>query len=300
MTQVTQPLDIGFIGLGIMGRSMAGHLLAAGHRLHVFNRTASKAAPLTDKGARLHDAPGSVAAASDIVITMVGYPKDVEDIYLGADGLLARARPGSLMIDMTTSSPSLAIRLAKTGADHGIQVLDAPVSGGDVGAKEARLAIMVGGDAAAFARAEPVFALMGKNINHLGGPGAGQHAKMANQIVIASTITGVCEGLAYARAAGLDAHKVVQAIGSGAAGSFQLNVLGPRMLNGDFGPGFYVHHFMKDLAIAIEEADRNGIALPGLTQARRLFQLLAESGGRELGTQGLFRLYSDGGPKLPA
>lgn len=284
--------EIGFIGLGIMGEAMAGHLLAAGHRLHVSTRTRAKAEGLIARGAVWHDRPGDVAAASEMAITMVGYPKDVEEVYLGPGGLIASARPGAVLADMTTSSPSLAARLAEEGAKRGVHVIDAPVSGGDVGAREARLSIMCGGDPEAFERMRPVFEKMGKTIVLLGGPGAGQHTKMANQIVIASTIVGVCEGLAYARTSGLDPTRVLEAIGGGAAGGFQLNVLGARMLKGDLGPGFYVHHFIKDLTIALEEAERMRLELPGLAQAKRLFETLAATpGGRELGTQGLYRLY---------
>jgi 3-hydroxyisobutyrate dehydrogenase len=284
--------EIGFIGLGIMGEAMAGHVMAGGHRLHVFTRTKAKADRLVEKGAVWHDRPGDAAAACDMTITMVGYPKDVEEVYLGPDGLIAKARPGAVLADMTTSSPSLARRLAEEGAERGVAVIDAPVSGGDVGAREARLSIMCGGEEAAFERIRPVFELMGKTIVLLGGPGAGQHTKMANQIVIASTIVGVCEGLSYARTAGLDPVRVLEAIGGGAAGGFQLNVLGARMLKGDLGPGFYVHHFLKDLSIALAEAERMGLDLPGLAQAKRLYERLAETpGGKELGTQGLYRLY---------
>jgi 3-hydroxyisobutyrate dehydrogenase len=287
-----QDVSVGFIGLGIMGEAMAGHLQAAGHPLHVSTRTRAKAERLLAKGAVWHDGPGKLAAACDVVITMVGYPSDVEEVYLGKDGLVPHAKAGAVLIDMTTSSPSLAVRIAAEGATRGVAVLDAPVSGGDVGAREARLSIMVGGDAAAFERVKPILETMGKTIMHQGGPGAGQHTKMANQIVIASTIVGVCEGLAYAKRTGLDPVRVLENIGGGAAGGFQLNVLGARMLKGDFGPGFYVHHFIKDLGIALDEAERHAIPLPGLAQAKSLFERLAATGGRELGTQGLFTLYA--------
>lgn len=283
---------VGFIGLGIMGASMAGHLLAAGYPLNVYNRTRAKAQGLLDKGAVWRDTPGDVAAASDIVITMLGYPRDVEEMYLGADGLVARAKPGALLIDMTTSSPSLAARIAEAARAKGLQALDAPVSGGDVGAREAKLSIMVGGDQAAFDRALPLFEKMGKTIIRQGEAGAGQHTKMANQIVIASTIMGVCEGLVYAKQAGLDPETVLACIGGGAAGGFQLNVLGARMIKGDFAPGFFVHHFIKDLSIALEEAERRNLDLPGLTLARSLFVKLKEQGGGEMGTQGLYTLYN--------
>lgn len=283
--------SVGFIGLGIMGLPMAGHVQKAGYKLHVYTRSRAKAQPLLDAGATWHDTPASLAAACDAVVSMVGYPADVEEVYLGKGAVVANARSGALLIDMTTSSPSLAARIAAEAAKKGAQALDAPVSGGDVGAREARLSIMVGGDKAAFEAARPLFECMGKTIVHQGGPGAGQHCKMANQIVIASTIIGVAEGLAYAMKAGLGAEALMASIGSGAAGGFQLNVLGARILKGDFAPGFLVHHFIKDQTIALEEAERMGLSLPGLAQAKALFEKLAAAGGREMGTQGIYTLY---------
>ena len=282
---------IGFVGLGIMGRSMAGHLLAAGYPLHVFNRSRDKADELVAKGAIWHATPGDVAAQSEVVVTMVGYPRDVEDIYLGAGAIVARARAGAILIDMTTSSPALAVRIAAQAAQRGIKSLDAPVSGGDVGARDAKLAIMVGGDAAAFDAALPVLRRMGANIVLQGGPGTGQHTKMCNQIVIASTIMGVSEGIAYAKQAGLDADTVLKSIGGGAASGFQLNVLGARIIKGDFAPGFFMEHFIKDMSIALAEAGRMGLELPGLAQAKKLYdQLIAQGHGRS-GTQALFKYY---------
>ncbi len=282
---------IGFIGLGIMGRSMAGHVLAAGHPLCVYNRSRDKAADLVARGARWCDSPGEVAAASDIVITMVGYPADVEQIYLGEGGIVERAAAGTLLVDMTTSSPSLARRIAEAARARGCAALDAPVSGGDVGAREARLSIMVGGEAADLERAMPVLELMGTSIVLQGGPGTGQHTKMCNQIVIASTIVGVTEGLAYARSAGLDPATVLQAIGGGAASGFQLNVLGPRIIAGDFAPGFFIEHFLKDLGIALGEAAQMGLELPGLALARGLYEQMAARGFGRDGTQALIKLY---------
>lgn len=290
MTETTGPARIGFVGLGIMGQSMAGHLLAAGHPLRVYNRSADKARALVDKGAAWCDTPGAVAAGSDVVITMVGYPSDVEQVWLGADGVLAHAR-GALLIDMTTSSPELAQRLAREAAARGCSALDAPVSGGDIGAREAKLSIMVGGDGEAFAQALPILQRLGKTIVHTGGPGTGQHTKMCNQLVIASTIMGVCEGLAYARAAGLDPAVVLQCISGGAAGSFQLNVMAPKIAQGDFAPGFMIEHFLKDLSIALAEAGRMGLQLPGAEQARELYAQLVEQGHGREGTQALSRLY---------
>lgn len=286
----TTKARIAFVGLGIMGQSMAGHLLAAGHALRVYNRSRDKAQALLDKGAIWCDTPGAAAAGSDVVITMVGYPRDVEQVWLGDDGILSKAKD-ALLIDMTTSSPELAQRLAREAASRGCRALDAPVSGGDIGAREARLSIMVGGDDAAFADALPILKLMGKTIVHTGGPGSGQHTKMCNQIVIASTIMGVCEGLAYARAAGLDLDLVLSCIGGGAAGGFQLNVMGPKIAKRDFAPGFMIEHFLKDLSIALAEADRMRLELPGAAQARKLYTQLVDQGHGRDGTQALALLY---------
>ncbi|HEY0845136.1 MAG TPA: NAD(P)-dependent oxidoreductase [Noviherbaspirillum sp.] len=286
-------LRVGFIGLGIMGRSMAGHILDAGYPLHVYNRSRDKADELLARGATWCDTPGDVAAAADIVISMVGFPHDVEEIYLGEKGIVARAAPGAVLIDMTTSSPALAERIAAEAAKKGCHAIDAPVSGGDIGAREAKLAIMVGGDAAAFEKALPVLQCMGKNIVLQGGPGAGQHTKMCNQIVIASTIMGVCEGLAYGKRAGLDLDTVLKSIGGGAASGFQLNILGARIINGDFAPGFFIEHFIKDLGIALEEGKRMQLDLPGLALARKLYEQLAAQGYGRNGTQALFKYYEN-------
>lgn len=293
MNATSSKARIGFIGLGIMGQSMAGHLLTAGHPLAVFNRSADKAATLVAKGATECVTPAQVAQQSDVIITMVGYPSDVEQVWLGAEGLIAHAR-NALLIDMTTSSPALAKRLAAEAVKAGHQALDAPVSGGDVGAREAKLSVMVGGEASTFNKALPILQLMGANIVHMGGSGAGQHTKMSNQIVIASTIMGVCEGLAYAKAAGLDSAALLQCIGGGAAGGFQLNVMGARIAKGDFVPGFLVEHFLKDLGIALAEACNMGLDLPGVTLARKLYDELAGRGLGRLGTQALYQLYSAG------
>lgn len=284
---------VGFIGLGIMGRSMAGHILDGGHELNVYNRTRSKADELVARGAIWHDTAGDVAAASDVVITIVGYPKDVEETYLGAGGIIERAKVGTILIDMTTSSPTLAGEIAAKAAEKGIAVLDAPVSGGDVGARTAKLSIMVGGTEEAFAAALPLFQLMGESIVRQGGPGAGQHTKMCNQIAIAATMLAVSESLAYAKASGLDAKRVLSSIGTGAASSFLLNNLGPKMLNDDYAPGFYVHHFIKDMSIAIAEAERMKLDLPALALAKQLYEKLAAGGFGEEGTQAIFRVYGN-------
>lgn len=285
-------MTVGFIGLGIMGQSMAGHVLAAGHDLFVYNRTRAKADDLVARGAVWKDSPGAVAAEADVVITIVGYPKDVEEVYLAPGGIVERARKGAILIDMTTSSPGLAQRIAEAAAARGLTALDAPVSGGDVGAKAGTLAIMVGGDPVSFRTAMPLFDAMGGKIVHMGPAGAGQHTKMANQVAIASTMMAVCECLAYAKATGLDQNAVLDAIGTGAASSFQLNVLGPKIAAGDFAPGFFVHHFVKDMSIALAEAERAKLDLPGLTLARGLYQRLVDGGFGEEGTHALYRVYS--------
>lgn len=283
---------VGFIGLGIMGQHMAGHILAAGHELHLYNRTQSKADALIERGAIWHDSPGAVAAVSDIVITMVGYPADVESVYFRRGGIVDRARPGSVLIDMTTSSPALAKRIAEAAAERGATALDAPVSGGDVGARDAKLAIMVGGDESAFERVLPVLNKMGAKNVRLGAAGAGQHTKMANQIAIASTMLAVAESLSYARRAGLDPDLVLDVIGTGAASSFLLNGLGRKMIHEDFAPGFFVHHFVKDMTIALDEAARMELDLPGLALARSLYDRLVNEGFGEEGTQALYRVYN--------
>jgi 3-hydroxyisobutyrate dehydrogenase len=284
---------IAFIGTGVMGLSMAGHLLKAGHTLHIHNRTKAKAQPLLDAGAHWHDSPGSAAAQADFVITIVGFPHDVEETYFGPAGVLAHARHGTVLIDMTTSSPALAKRLAEAAAARGLAALDAPVTGGDVGAREARLSIMVGGDEAAFAQARPLFEKMGKIIVHHGGPGSGQLCKLANQIGIASVMMAWCEALAFAKAAGLDPARVLESIGGGAAGSTALTVLAPRALRGDFAPGFYVKHFLKDLRLALECAEAMKLDLPGTRQAKQLYDTVAARGWEDAGTQALFRLYTE-------
>jgi 3-hydroxyisobutyrate dehydrogenase len=283
--------SVAFIGLGLMGAHMAGHILAAGHPLHVYNRTRAKAEGLLARGATWHDDPGSAAAKADVVITMVGLPKDVEEIYFGARGIIAQARPGAVLIDMTTSSPSLAKRIATAARERGVGAIDAPVSGGDIGARDAKLSIMIGGEEADVAAVMPILQLMGTNIRRQGGPGAGQHTKLANQIVIAGTMLGVAEGLAYAGRVGLDAHAVLASIGTGAAGGFLLNMLGPKMVNRDFAAGFFVEHLIKDLRIASEEAGAAGLELKGLMTALGQYTALAERGGLRDGTQALIKVY---------
>ena len=283
---------VAFIGTGVMGASMAGHLLDAGYRLAVFNRTASKAQPLVERGATLATSPGDAASVADVVVTMVGYPADVEEVYLAKGGIIERARDGAILIDMTTSAPDLAEKVAAAAASRGLNALDAPVSGGDVGARNATLTIMVGGDAATFAAAEPLLRVMGTNVALQGGPGAGQHTKMANQVAIAGSMLATVESLAYAQGAGLDPRRVLGSIGAGSAASWSLANLAPRILDGNFAPGFYVKHFVKDMRIALDSAERMGVELPGLATAKRLYELLEGSGGADLGTQALWLLYA--------
>lgn len=282
---------IGFIGIGVMGQSMARHLLEAGYPLQIHTRTRSKAEALLAAGAQWQDSPGAVATAADVILTIIGFPKDVEEVYLSDEGILAKAKPGSLVIDMTTSSPRLAQRIAEEARSRNLDALDAPVSGGDLGAREARLSIMVGGDEAAFTRARPILEIMGKNIVYQGAAGSGQHTKMANQIAIASGMLGVCEAVAYAERSGLDPNRVLESISSGAAGSWSLSNLAPRIIQGDFSPGFFVKHFIKDMTIALQEAEAMGMATPGLTAAKEAYEKLAADGGEDLGTQGLYQLY---------
>lgn len=275
-----------------MGRSMAGHLLSAGHELHVHNRSREKAAGLVERGAVWHDSAGEAASHASVVVTMLGFPRDVEETYLGRGGVVERAQDGALLIDMTTSSPVLARRLEAAAAARGLQAIDAPVSGGDIGAREARLVIMVGGAEAAFERAKPFLAAMGKNIALQGGAGAGQHCKMANQIACAVSMVSWIEALAYARRAGLDPARVLGSISGGAAGSWAMTNLGPRALAGDFAPGFYVKHIRKDIGIAVASAKELGLELPGLACAERLYDQVAGKGWEEFGTQVLYRLYT--------
>ena len=291
---------IGFVGTGIMGCSMAGHLLAAGHDVDVFNRTAASARPLLARGARWHESPGAAAAAADIVITMVGLPSDVEEVYFGCTAavpagasILDRARPGAVLVDMTTSSPALAVRIAAAAATRGLQALDAPVSGGDIGARQAALVIMVGGDPAALERVRPILNRLGSSVTLLGPAGSGQRCKLANQIAVAVQMVAWCEALAHARAGGLDPAVVQRVIAGGAAGSWGLANLAPRAVAGDFAPGFLVRHLLKDLAIAracVADADGD---FPGLATAERLFAQAAERGWADAGTQVLYRLYTE-------
>ncbi|MFA5851682.1 MAG: NAD(P)-dependent oxidoreductase [Spirochaetales bacterium] len=285
---------IGFIGLGVMGSAMAGHLLTAGQRVEVYTRTKAKAESLLKAGATWAATPAALAKECDLIFTMVGYPSDVEEIYFGEAGLIANARPGSLLIDTTTSSPELAVRICAAAAAKGLAALDAPVSGGDTGARNATLTIMVGGDEKIFESVKPILEILGKTVIRQGGPGMGQHTKMANQISIAANLMGAIESVTYAQAAGLDPRKVLLSIGSGSAGSWQLNNMVPRVLDGNFAPGFYVKHFLKDLRIALDAAKRMKINLPLLDLAESLFEKLSAEGMGDLGTQALYKLYENG------
>ncbi|KFL17191.1 oxidoreductase [Geobacillus stearothermophilus] len=282
---------IGFIGLGVMGKSMARHLLKAGYPLLVYTRTKEKAEDLLQEGAVWKETVADLAREADVVITMVGYPHDVEQVYFGEGGILENARPGTYVIDMTTSTPTLAQSIYEAAKQKGIHALDAPVSGGDIGAREGTLTIMVGGDEDVFLACKPILERLGTNIVRQGGAGAGQHTKMCNQIAIATNMIGVCEAMAYAKRAGLDPFKVLESIAKGAAGSWSLSNLAPRMLSGDFAPGFYIKHFIKDMKIALEEAERMNLPLPGLALAKQLYEELAQAGEENSGTQALYKRY---------
>ncbi|EAD9092592.1 TPA: NAD(P)-dependent oxidoreductase [Listeria monocytogenes] len=282
---------IGFVGTGVMGSSMAGHLLEAGYEVLVYTRTITKAEDLLDKGALWVETPGELANKVDILISMVGYPKDVEELYLGENGFLENLAVGTVAIDMTTSSPALAKKMAEFGREKGIGVLDAPVSGGDIGAKNGTLSIMVGGSEDVFLKVKPIFDILGSSVILQGDAGAGQHTKMVNQIAIASNMIGVTEAIIYAEAAGLNPSRVLDSISGGAAGSWSLANLIPRVLKDDFSPGFFIKHFIKDMGIAISEAKQMGLELPGLTLAEKMYQTLAEQGLSEEGTQALIKYY---------
>ncbi len=282
-------MRIGWIGTGIMGREMAGRLLVAGHELHVFNRTRAKAQPLIDRGASWEDSPAAVGAASDTAFTMVGVPTDVREVVLGRGGLLEGMATGGMLIDCTTSSPSLAVEIAGAAKEKGIGALDAPVSGGEVGARGATLSVMVGGEPAVFEQARPLFEKLGKTVVYQGPPGSGQHTKMVNQILVASGMLGVCEGLIYARANGLDPERVLQSVRGGAAGSWSLEHYYPRMLRDDMSPGFQVEHFIKDLEIALRESERRCLHLPGLLLVHQLYLEVLGMGLGRCGTQSLLK-----------
>ena len=282
---------IGWIGTGVMGVSMAKHLMAAGHPLVIHTRTRARAEPLLAAGAQWAESPLAVAERAEIVCSMVGYPEDVEVTHLGPQGTLSAAKAPALSIDFTTSSPALAQRIAERSAALGTQAIDAPVSGGDIGARNATLSIMCGGTEAAFQAARPVLDLLGKTVVLQGPAGAGQHTKMVNQLLIAGTMLGMAEALSYAKKAGLNPETVLQSVGGGAAASWSLTNLAPRILKSDFAPGFFIEHFLKDLRIALDEARALGLDLPCATAAERTYRALAEAGYARAGTQAIVHAY---------
>jgi 3-hydroxyisobutyrate dehydrogenase len=285
-------VKVGWIGTGVMGRSMCGHLLRAGYPVTLYTRSRDKAADLLSAGASWQASARDVAERSDVIFTMVGFPSDVEQVYLAADGILAGAKSGATVCDMTTSEPSLAVRIHAEAAKKRIASIDAPVSGGDVGAREAKLAIMAGGEKNAFELVLPLFQKMGETIALMGGPGAGQHTKMANQIVITGNMIGMVEALLYTQRAGLGMDAMIDIVGKGAAASFSLNNLGRRITRGDFNPGFYIKHFVKDMGIALEEARRMKLSLPGLALVNQLYISAMALGMENLGTQALFKVVA--------
>lgn len=291
MSLSKENIQIGFVGTGVMGKSMAKNLMNSGFSVTVYNRTKKSAEELVRLGAHWAETVSEVASKCDVVITMVGYPKDVEEVYFSEGGLIPNAKAGSILIDMTTSSPILAKKIFDKAQAKGLKALDAPVSGGDIGARDAKLVIMVGGECKVFEEIMPIFQAMGTNIILQGPAGSGQYTKMCNQITIASGMVGVSEAISYAKKAGLDPKRVLESIAGGAAGSWSLSNLAPRMIAGDFAPGFYVKHFIKDMNIALESAKEMGLMTPGLELAKSLYEKLASEGEENSGTQALFKLY---------
>ncbi len=284
---------IAWIGTGVMGAPMAENLMLGGYRLIVHNRTPERAKSLLDHGAGWADSPGEAAAKADVVCTMVGYPHDVREVYFGAGGILEKAKPGGILIDFTTSDPALAVEIANAAASRNLRALDAPVSGGQTGAHEARLSIMVGGDAPTFEEVRPIFQTIGKTIVRQGGPGMGQHAKLCNQILIASQTMGVAEAMDYAHAVGLDCNAAFQSLSAGAAAGWTLNAMWPKMLAEDYAPGFYVHHFIKDMDLALNESEKLSLFTPALGLARLVYDRVVEQDGEYLGTQAVFKALRD-------
>ena len=282
---------IGFIGIGVMGAPMAGHLLKAGYSVAVYARRKEAADALVSQGAEFCSSIAQCAKGRDAVITMVGFPKDVEEVYFGEQGILQNASTGTILIDMTTTSPRLSLRIAQAAAKKGLCALDAPVSGGDVGARQATLSIMVGGDPAVYQAYLPLFQAMGKQVVYEGPAGSGQHTKMANQIALGGAIAGVCEALAYGKRAGLDLPTMLQSISAGAAGSWQMSNMAPRMLASDFAPGFFIKHYIKDMDIALQEAEGFGLHMQVLEEVRKMYVALAQEGKENLGTQALYQYY---------
>jgi 3-hydroxyisobutyrate dehydrogenase len=283
---------IGWIGTGVMGKSMCAHILKDNDTVFVYSRTREKARKLEEMGAQWCTDPKELASKSDVVFAIVGFPQDVEEVFLGDTGVLQGIRSGAIIVDMTTSEPSLAQRIYREAKAKGVSSIDAPVSGGDIGARDGKLAIMAGGDRDAFDEILPLFQLMGENIAYMGGPGAGQHTKMCNQILIASTMIGVVESLLYAYKAGLDADEVIDVIGKGAAASWSINTLGRRIAADDFDPGFFIKHFVKDMGIALAEARRMNLSLPGLALTHQFYVSAIALGLENLGTQGIYKVFA--------
>ena len=284
---------VGWIGTGVMGSSMVGHLMTAGYSASVFTRSKDKANALIERGAKWAESPKALAEQSDVIFSIVGFPSDVREVMLGANGALAGSKPDSVLVDMTTSEPSLAVEIYNAAKPKGVHSVDAPVSGGDIGAKNATLSIMIGGEKDVVDALQPLLAAMGKTIVHQGGAGAGQHTKMANQILIATNMIGVCESLLYGYKAGLDLPTMLQSVGPGAAGSWSLNNLGPRIMANNFDPGFFVEHFIKDMGIALAEARRMGLCLPGLALGEQLYLSVKAKGWGRNGTHALMLALSE-------
>ena len=284
---LSEKTKIGWVGTGVMGRWMCQHVMDLGYQMTVYNRTKAKADPLVDDGATWADSPQAVAKNSDVIFTIVGFPADVREVYFGGNGILAGVKAGSIVVDMTTTEPSLALEIYQKGQVQDSSSIDAPVSGGDVGAREAKLAIMIGGDEQAVKTIQPLFDAMGQNIVYQGGAGAGQHTKMCNQITIAGTMVGVCEALVYGAKAGLDLEVMLSTISKGAAKCWSLDNLAPRVLKRDFDPGFFVEHFIKDMGIALAEAKQMNLSLPGLALVHQLYLAVQAQGHGRLGTQAL-------------
>lgn len=286
-------MKVGLIGLGVMGRSIAEHILDSGHELYVYNRTKSKADELVENGAIWQDTPKELAEQADVVLTIVGYPQDVENVYFGEDGIFNGVKEGTVLVDMTTSTPSLAKKLADKGKESGIGVLDAPVTGGDIGAKEGKLAILVGGEEEDLEKVEEVLITFSSSVTYFGESGSGQHAKTVNQIMVAGTMLGLAEMFAYADKANLDLEKIVETVGSGAASNKSLSNYGPRIIKEDYSPGFFVKHFIKDLKIALDEAEKLELNLPMTELAYKLYNELSEKGLEDEGTQAIVKLWWD-------
>lgn len=285
--------QIGFIGVGLMGKSMVRNLMKAGYELHIYARTKAKVEDVISEGAVFHDSIADCVKGRDTVITIVGFPQDVEEVYFDSGNILDSAAPGTYLIDMTTTSPMLAEKIYEEGKKRGFHVLDAPVTGGDTGAKEGTLSILVGGDRADYEACHPLFEAMGTNINYEGKAGCGQHCKLANQIMIAGTLSGVCEAITYAQEKGLDLDTFMKSVSTGAAGSRQLELFGPKIIAGGYAPGFFMKHFIKDMKLALIEANKSGIDLGVLSQVLANYEELEAEGYGDLGTQALIKFYDE-------